>query len=48
MPRISSSTVTGFLGSMNMREPSARHAHSDTVTAWSRRIRFCLSAVNVR
>jgi len=34
MPRISSSTVTGRCGSMNMRAPLARHAFSDTGTGW--------------
>ena len=32
MPRISSSTVTGLRGSMNMREPGAFQARVDTFT----------------
>ena len=32
MPRSRSATVTGLLGSMNMREPPAFHAFSETAT----------------
>ena len=32
IPCSNSSTLTAFFGSMNMREPSARHALADTVT----------------
>ena len=35
MPRMSWSTETGFFGSMNMREPLARQAFSDTGTTRS-------------
>jgi hypothetical protein len=34
-PRMSSSTLTGLLGSMNMREPSMRQALVETGTTWS-------------
>ena len=44
MPRISSSTVTGLRGWMNMREPGARQARGETVTCWSRVIFFSRSA----
>jgi hypothetical protein len=48
MPRINSSTVTGFLGSMNVREPSAFHARSDTGTGCVSWICFCFNAAKVR
>ena len=38
MPRISSSTVTGRRGWMNMREPGARQARSEMLTCWSSEI----------
>ena len=34
MPRMRSATVTGFPGSMNMREPPAFHAFSETATVF--------------
>ncbi len=48
MPRISSSTVTGFFGSMNMREPGARQAFSEALTCSSSVSFFSLSAANTR
>ena len=48
MPRISSSTLTGFFGSMNMREPGARQARSDTFTCCSSASFFSFSAANTR
>ena len=45
MPWISSSTVTGLRGSMNMREPPVRQAVSDTGTCCSRVRRFSSSAL---
>ena len=46
MPRISSSTVTGLRGSMNMREPEAFHARGETFTCWSGAILRSRSATN--
>ncbi len=48
MPCNSSSTFTGFLGSMNMREPGCFQARSDTGTTWSSVSVFCFSAENAR
>jgi hypothetical protein len=48
MPRINSSTVTGRLGSMNMREPLAFHAFVDTGTVLSSVSFFSLSAWKTR
>jgi hypothetical protein len=48
MPLISSSTATGLVGSMNMREPSLFAARAETGTTWSVLRVFCLSALNVR
>ncbi len=48
MPRISSSAVTGRLGSMNMRDPGARQAFSDTLTCCSSASFFSFSAANTR
>jgi hypothetical protein len=48
MPLISSSTATGLLGSMNMREPSLFDARTETGTTWLSVIVFCFSAANVR
>ena len=48
MPCSNSSTRTGFLGSMNMREPGAFQARSDTGTTCSRLSVFCFSAENAR
>ncbi len=47
MPRISSSAVTGRRGSMNMREPGARQAFSETLTCSSRASFFSFSAAKV-
>ena len=46
MPRSNSSTDTARRGSMNMREPSARHARSDTLTICDGVIVFARSAPN--
>ncbi len=48
MPRSSSSTDTARRGSMNMREPSAFHARSDTFTICEGTIVFARSAPNTR
>src|SRR6266850_8078098 len=48
MPRTSSSTATGRLGSTNMREPGARQARTETVTCCSGEIFFSRSAENTR
>ena len=48
MPRSSSSTDTALRGSMNMREPSAFHARSDTFTICDGTIVFARSAPNTR
>ena len=49
MPRSSSSTVTGLLGSMNMREPSRfARALRDRHRPGRAGCVFCLSAVNTR
>jgi hypothetical protein len=45
-PRSSSSTVTGLRGSMNMREPAACHAFSDTGTDCAGASAFSRSAEN--
>ena len=48
MPWISCSTVTGLPGSMNMREPGAFQARSDTRTCCSSESFFSCRAVNTR
>ena len=48
MPWSSSSTVTGFRGSMNMREPPDFHARFDTGTVCSGVIAFFFSASKTR
>src|SRR5487761_2424084 len=47
-PRISSSTVTGLRGSVNIREPPVRHAFSETGTTCPRSIVFAFSAWKTR
>jgi hypothetical protein len=47
-PCSSSSTLTAFFGSMNMREPSARQAFSDTLTICEGVSSLSLSARNAR
>src|SRR5487761_2098738 len=47
-PRISSSTVTGLRGSMNIRDPPVRHAFSETGTTCPRSIVFAFSAWKTR
>src|ERR1700682_6105358 len=46
IPRISSSTFTGRRGWMNMRDPGARQARSETFTCWPRESFLSRSAVN--
>ena len=48
MPRSNSSTDTGLFGSMNMRDPGAFQARSDTGTAFSGVSVFCFKAENAR
>ena len=48
MPRTSSSTVTGMRCSMNMRDPSALRARSDTGTTSAGINRFWRIELNVR
>ena len=48
MPCSSSSTVTGFRGSMNIREPPDFHARCETVTVCSSVIAFFFSASKTR
>jgi len=48
MPRISSSTVTGFFGSRNMRAPGARQARAEIGTCCSRVSFLSRSAPNTR
>src|SRR6267378_2110314 len=48
IPCKSSSTVTGFLGSINMREPAVRHARSETRIVCPRASDLPLSAAKAR
>jgi hypothetical protein len=48
IPRRSSSTLTAFFGSTNIREPSACHAAVDTVTGCDGVIDLSRSAANAR